>query len=95
MFSNFLEENGPMSEEKGEEQKKKQKIKKFAKVLDLSYIALKSCKQNRITTTCRKVTKTMYPTRDLLAQQHISSISSKKIRAIHRKYTLLEKHIYI
>jgi hypothetical protein len=84
-----------MKKKKKRMKKKKKQIKKIGKVLGLSYLELKSCKQNTITTTCRKVTKTMYPTRDLLAKQHISSMLSNQIRAIHCKYTFLENHIYI
>ena len=66
-------------------QMKKKQIERIAKVLGLTYLELKNSKQNRITTTCRKIMKTMYPIRDLPAKKHISSMSSNEIRAIHCK----------
>ena len=51
------------------------------------------CKEEKITITCRKIVKAIYPTDDLRKQQRVKSISREKMIAIRGKYIFLENSI--
>jgi hypothetical protein len=75
--------------------KKKREIKHIRKILGLTSTELMNCKADRITKTCRQITKTIYPDHQSLANEYVSTMSLEKINAIHRKCSILETRTHI